>query len=89
MSDQQRRILERLTTALRCKTWDEAKLQGVQADLEANLPVLEEPQIRSRVEAVVSQLDECIHLMDESEAVDIGRKLCESLAQELEESVSL
>lgn len=89
MNDHQQRVLKRLVESLKIGPWNEVKLQGVQADLEANLSVLEKSQIKRRVEAAVSHLDECIHLMDEAEGIDAGRRLCESLVHDIEAIISV
>ena len=84
MNDHQRRVLNHMLASLKSGDWSEGKLRNVQSDLEANLGVLEDPQVISQVEVVIASLDECIHLLDEKDGVETGRKLCESLIGKIE-----
>ena len=79
MNDHQLRIIERLTGSLKSSNWNLDTIVEKQKNLEAFLGVVEDADLNSALQRSISELEECIHIMDDSQGVIQGKSICDSL----------
>lgn len=84
MTDHQRRVLSRLRDSLEASLRKQRPLEEMQADLDANLGVVEVAALRDSIAAASNRLDECIHIYEEQEARRVGERIVTDLIQEMD-----
>lgn len=83
MSDHQKRILINIDSSLTKSYWDVDAISVALENIEANVGVVESPELVKKMESAISKLEECLHLMTEEEASSEAEAVCESLREDI------
>jgi len=66
--------------------YSKESIGSVQADIEANLPVIEDLEIKDSLESAIFKLEECIYLMDDQTGRNCAKYICADLAKYIKQS---
>lgn len=88
MNNQQRRILARLLSSLDRDVYSKEMVADLQADIEANAPLVENCELKGRFESAIFALDECLHLMDDEAGIRRAQSVCARLIKDIQRHIS-